>query len=358
MSNTSSAASPASNKTYRVVQWAAGRIGQSSMRAIIRHPRLELVGLHVHSESKEGRDAGELCGLEPIGVKATRSIDAVIALKPDCVMYMQEGYNIDDVCALLEAGINIVTTRNEFFYAKKMDSVLRERTEAACKKGGASIHATGSSPGFITEAIPVVLSSLSTHINCITIDEFADIPASTSPEMIFNVMGYGRPATGEFNQQLLDHHLQGFTQSLQALADALSLGVNSFKATGEYAAANTDIKIANDDRVIEKGTIAAQRINLYAMQDDKPRLHFRINWYCSTDIDKPWELGGSGWRVVVDSDTPLDVSISFPRTSGDYADQMSGLTAHRAVNAVPNICEAAPGIWSTVQLPQVIAQPV
>ena len=61
---------PAHNKTYRVVQWAAGRIGQSAMRAVIGHPNLELVGVFVHSEEKDGRDAGELCGLDPIGVGA------------------------------------------------------------------------------------------------------------------------------------------------------------------------------------------------------------------------------------------------------------------------------------------------
>ena len=75
MNNTST--NPHADRTYRVVQWAAGRIGQSSMRAIIGHPQLELVGLHVFSEAKEGRDAGELSGVEPIGIKATRKIEDI-----------------------------------------------------------------------------------------------------------------------------------------------------------------------------------------------------------------------------------------------------------------------------------------
>src|SRR5579862_2369444 len=137
MSNTSK--NENGNRRYRVVQWAAGRIGQSAMRAIIRHPQLELVGLHVHSESKEGRDAGDLCGLGHIGVYATRSIDAVIALKPDCVLYMQEGYNVGDMCRLLESGINIVTTRSEFFYAKALDPQIRQRVDDACQKGHSSL---------------------------------------------------------------------------------------------------------------------------------------------------------------------------------------------------------------------------
>src|SRR5512139_1612766 len=134
---------PPADKHYRLVQWATGKVGLRSLRGIIQHPAMELVGLHVHSEQKEGRDAGELCGLAPIGVRATRDVEHIIALKPDCVLYMQEGFDLDDICRLLEAGINIVTTRGEFFFPDKMDAHIRARCEAACEAGGASLHATG-----------------------------------------------------------------------------------------------------------------------------------------------------------------------------------------------------------------------
>jgi 4-hydroxy-tetrahydrodipicolinate reductase len=93
------------------------------------------------------------------------------------------------------------------------------------------------------------------------------------------------------------------------------------------------------------------------MRDGKPVLRFRANWYCSRDLAHPeWELRESGWRVRVEGDTPLDVSIVFPVKPEDYAAFTPGLTAHRAVNAVPAVCKAAPGIRTTVDLPQVIAR--
>ncbi|MDH4041034.1 MAG: dihydrodipicolinate reductase, partial [Gammaproteobacteria bacterium] len=201
---------PENQGRYRVVQWATGKVGRKSLRAIIEHPSLELVGLYVHSGAKEGRDAGELCGLGPVGIPATRSVDDIIALKPDCVLYMQDGYNLEDISRVLEAGINIVTTRGEFFYPAKMDAGIRQRTEAACHRGGSSIHATGSSPGFITEAIPLALTSVARRLDCLTIDEFANIPQSCSPEMIFDVMGYGRPPGTGFDPNLLNHMAQCF----------------------------------------------------------------------------------------------------------------------------------------------------
>lgn len=346
---------PDSDKRYRVVQWATGKVGSRSLRGVISHPWLELVGLHVHSEAKEGRDAGELCGLEPAGIAATRSIEDILCLKPDCVLYMQEGYDLDDMCRILEAGINIVTTRGEFFYPNKMDPEIRERTEAACQKGGSSIHATGSSPGFITEAIPLVLTSVARRLDCLTIDEFAYIPESCSPEMVFDVMGYGRPPGGEFDPNLLSHMAQCFEQSLSLLANALSLELDGVEVGGETAIATDRVEIA-EGAFIEKGTVAAQRITVAGMRNGLPLLRFRANWYCATEIEPGWTFGDTGWRITVAGDTPFDISIKLPPTSESVAEQMGGYTAHRAVNAVPYVCAATPGIVTIAELPQVIAR--
>lgn len=346
---------PAPNQRFRVVQWATGKVGAGSLRAIIRHPSLELVGLKVHTESKAGKDAGELCGLAPVGIRATTKIEEVIALKPDCVLYMQEGANMDDICRLLEAGINIVTTRGEFFNPEKMHPDIRRRTQAACEKGRASIHATGSSPGFITETLPLALTSISRRLDCLTIDEFADIPASCSNEMIFDVMGYGRAPSGTFDPNLLGHMAQCFEQSLYTLASALSLPFERVETSGETAVAANRIELSQG-AFIEKGCVAAQRITVAGIRDGKPLLRFRANWYCGTDIEPAWHLGKTGWRIVVEGDTPLDVHIGFPRNEEPVAVQMAGLTAHGAVNAVPYVCVAAPGILTSGDLPRVVAR--
>ena len=94
-----------SAKTYRVVQWATGNIGTKSLRAVIEHPNLELVGLYVHSPDKAGKDAGELCGAGITGVIATNSLDDILALGADCVLYMQQGCDLDDVCRILDGAV-------------------------------------------------------------------------------------------------------------------------------------------------------------------------------------------------------------------------------------------------------------
>lgn len=342
-----------SGQPLRVVQWATGYVGMHSLKKIIQNPNLELAGVYVFSESKDGKDAGELCGLPPTGVKTTRSIDDILSLKADCVVYMQEGANYDDICRILESGANIVTTRSEFHYGAKMDPEIRARIEAACQRGDSSIHSTGSSPGFITEALAIPLLSLARRHECLTIDEYADMATRDSPDMIFKIMGFGVPM-GEFDQGKVEYVKHDFAASLGQLADAIGLPCDSFDATGEMAAALNDHRIAAG--LIEAGTVGAMRITITGRHAGRAVVRFRANWYCTADIAEDWGLRDSGWKVLTEGDTPLEVAITFPVAPEDYAAFTPGLTGHRAVNAVIAVCEAPAGIRTTTDLPQIIAQ--
>ena len=337
---------------YRVVQWATGNVGLRALRRVIEHPGLRLVGLYVHSADKVGRDAGELCGLQPVGVAATNNIEDIVALRPDCVLYMPQQTSYDQICRLLESGANIVTTRGDFHNPASMDPVLRARVEEACRRGNTSIHSTGSSPGFVTEALPLVLTSIQRRLNSLRINEFADVSSRNSPAMIFEIMGFGRPPAKSI-QGRLDFLRESFGPSLQVVADALSLPLERLEASGGEALARKDTQIAAG--LIPAGTVAAQRTTVSGMRGGKVLLSFTATWYVATDIDADWDLRDSGWHLVVDGDAPLDVSIRFPVAPENYADMTPGLTAHRPVNTIPYICKAAPGIRTSVDLPQIIA---
>jgi 4-hydroxy-tetrahydrodipicolinate reductase len=191
---------------------------------------LSLVGLYVHSVAKAGRDAGELCGLPPIGVRATRSIDDILALRADCVLYMPQGCNFDELCRLLEAGTNVITTRTELNNPAGLDPAVRERVEDACRRGNSSIHATGSSPGFITEALPLVLMSIQRRLDCLRIHEFADLSSRSSPQLLFQIMGFGQPPMPQADEGRAQYLGRSFGPSLQLVAQALGL---SFESPGQ-----------------------------------------------------------------------------------------------------------------------------
>ncbi len=340
-----------SPRTYRVVQWATGNIGTKSLRAVIEHPQLELVGLYVHSADKVGKDAGSFCGVEDTGVVATSSIGDILSLGADCILYMRQGCDFDEVCQILESGANIVTTRGEFHRPASLDADVRQRIEDACDAGSSSLHSTGSSPGFITEAVPMVLLSMARRLDLLQIDEFADMSSRNSPELLYDIMGFGRdPAT--FDLRRFDHLGSAFGPSLTQLADTIGLPLDTIEAGGEIAVATRDIDIAAG--TIVAGTVAAQRPFVVGVRNDAPLLRFHANWYVTHEIEPAWELRETGWRVQVLGDTPLDVAIRFPVEPERYADVSPGFTAHPAVNAVPAVCDAPPGIRTGAELPTVV----
>ena len=340
-----------SEATYRVVQWATGNIGTRSLRAVIEHPRLDLVGLHVHGADKEGADAGALCGLADTGVTATRDLEAILTLRPDCVLYMQQGFDLDVLCALLESGINVVTTSGEFHHPGSMDPTMRERVTSACARGGATIHSTGISPGFISEALPIVLTSVQRRLDSMRIAEFADLSSRDSPELLFDLMGFAKDPSA-FDPQRWAHGAHSFGPSLRLVGDAIGMPLDSVESSGDVATAIRDIEIAAG--TIPAGTVAGQRMTVVGKHDGRELLTFSATWFCSTALDAEWELREGGWRVTVEGDCPLDMDIRLAVPADRMAETTPGYTANRAVNAVSVVCEAAPGIATTMDLPQVV----
>lgn len=338
-------------KPLRIVQWATGRTGTRAMRAVIDHPWMELVGLWVHSSAKVGKDAGELCDRAQTGVLATSSLDTIVALDADCVLYMPQGCDVTALSAILASGKNVVSSRFEFLYPPSMDRSTRQRLEAACIEGNSSLYGTGSSPGFVTEALPLVLLSIQRQLDCITIDEFADMRAVSSPDMVFGQMGFGRPVSG-FDPSKLGDVKVGFAQSLRLVGDAIGMPIDDMTALGEVASVRKATTLHG--RTLEPGMIAAQRTTLTGWHRGQELLRFRANWYCDTDIDAGWDLRDVGWRIQVQGDAPLDIAITNPVPAEQLADVAPNKTPYRIVNAVPYVCAAAPGIRTTLDLPAII----
>jgi 4-hydroxy-tetrahydrodipicolinate reductase len=318
------------------------------LRELIRHPALDLVGVLVYDPAKNGVDAGLLCGEEPVGVSATTDPAAIHALGADCVLYMPRSLGIEHVVAMLAAGTNIVTTRGELFGGARKLGADRQRILDACDRGNSSIYATGSSPGFITEALPFTLLSMQRHVECIEIDEFADMSQRDSPNLLFELMGFGLPLDS-YNPGRAAYLVGEFSPSLALLAEAAGRPVDEWTGSGEVAAARKTTTLAAGE--LPAGTVAAQRTAVIGTSRGSEVIRFSANWYCTTDIEPAWSLRPTGWRVQVRGDAPFDVDLTFPVAVEDLGPVTPGYTANRPVNAVPYVCAARPGILTTTDLP-------
>ena len=337
------------------MQWGTGNIGLHALREVIRHPDLELVGVRVYDPAKDGVDAGALCGEADVGVAATTDAAAIHTLGADCVLHMPRTLELDDVVTLLGAGTNVVSTRGELFAGgNRLSAEDRARVTDACDRGDSSLYATGSSPGFITDALPHALLSLQRRVDAIQIDEYANLSRRDSPHLLFEQMGFGRPLDS-YHPARAEYLLGEFGPPLAELAELAGLAVDSWRAAGEVAAARTDTTILAGE--IKAGTIAGQRTTLAGVRNGVDVITMRPTWFCTADLEPAWTLRDTGWRVQVHGDAALDVEIGFPIPLEDFASFTPGLTAHRPVNAVTAVCAARPGILATSDLPPLTPMP-
>lgn len=349
-SSTASLCLPPALAVYRVVQWSTGRIGQVTLRALLDSAQFDVVGAYVHSADKHGRDVGELCGRPHVGVNATTDIEAIIALKPDCIVAVQEGRNLDDMCRFLEAGINVATSRVDYVDPETMSPAVSDRIAAACRKGGSSIHATGASPGFGSESLPLVATTLTRSMQSLTIDEYALVTLSCPDQQVIEVMHFGRDPGEAFDPHILEHLAAGFVQTVPIVARGLGLELERCEVAGEAALAREDFTLPGGTP-IRAGTVAAQRVTISGMIGKEAVIRYRVNWYCTEAIDEDWDLRGNGWRARIEGDVPVDIGVTFPVSGKKLSPAMAGLTAYRVVNAVPFVCVASPGIKTVLDLP-------
>jgi 2,4-diaminopentanoate dehydrogenase len=353
---------------HRIIQWATGNTGQRSLREVIRDPSLELVGVLVYDAEKHGTDAGELCGEGATGIRATLDREAILKLDADCCLYMArasgtgpsragltEDELVDDMVALLERGINVVTTCTDLVArGAPLSDANRSRVLDACQRGGTSVWASGSDPGFITETIPLALLSIQRQVDLIEIDEFGDLSRRPSPHMVMEQMGFGKLPSTLDPERRKNHLLGAFQPALSVLADLAGFDIDAWTSEGAVAVAKENLTIVAGD--ITAGTLAAQRITVTGRSLGVDRVRFSQYTFVSLDVDPAWELQSTGWRVRVHGDAPIDLSMPFPVPLDGLADIVPAFNANGPVNAIPYVCAAAPGILTTQDLPFMIRQ--
>src|SRR6476646_4450735 len=186
-------------RPVRVAVWSTGGIGTIAIGAIQRRPDLELVGVWVHSPEKEGRDAGELAGIDPVGVAATNDVDAILGRGIECVVYAAQGpeqdaASVPDYVKLLSAGVNVVTTSSwALLPPPSYAPSWRAQLQQPAADGGASLYASGIEPGFAADQLPILLTTMSNTITSIRSTEIAMYDTYPVTFMMMDVMGFGKP---------------------------------------------------------------------------------------------------------------------------------------------------------------------
>ena len=360
---------------YRVIQWATGNLGRAAIEGIASHPELELVGCWVSSDAKRGRDAGEIAGIGPLGVTATTDADALLATPADCVLYSPLLAKPKEVIRILESGKNVVTPLGWFFPDRTSKTTVE--IEAACRRGNATLHGTGIHPGGITERFPLMVSAMSRNIRHVRAEEFSDIRSYAAPQVVRDVMLFGKPPEEAAKSPMLAILGGGFAQSIDMIAAALGFALDPEKRTRHEMAIAT-APIESPVGTIAKGTVAAQRFSWQGTVRGEPVVTAAVNWLMGEEhLDPAWRFGprpdelrssstrcappsaayGERFEVEITGDPPAKLTFHGLHPTDFRAAQKRNpgmvATAIHCVSAIPFVCRAAPGIATYLDLPLV-----
>ncbi len=337
--------------TIRVVQWTTGNVGKRSVRAIANRRDMELVGCYAWSDDKVGRDVGELCGIESLGVTATNDVDALLARKPDCVVYNPMWPNVDEVVRILEAGVNVVSTAA--FVNGNADPAGRDRITSACERGNSTMFGTGISPGFV-ELVGIAAAGICDRVDKITIDEGSDTTLYDSPDTE-RPCGFGRPIDDPDLAPMASRGTAVFGEAVAMVGDALGVDFDEIRCVAEYARTTDDVVM--ESWTIPAGCVAGVAASWQGRVGDRTVVELNVRWKKGQTLDPNWTIE-EGHTITVDGRPTVSVKIGYlpppdfeATTFADFMVLGMIMTAMPAIDAIPAVCAAAPGIVTYLDRP-------
>ena len=342
---------------YRVVQWTTGNVGKSSVEAIAKNPTYELVGCYAWSKDKAGRDVGDLVGLAPLGVAATNDVDALLALKPDCVVYNPMWIDVDELVRILSASVNVVASAS--FITGHNLGEGRAKLEDACQKGGSTLFGSGVSPGF-AELLAIVAATACDRVDKVTIAESADTTLYDSPDTERPV-GFGSAIDDPNLQPMAAKGTAVFAEAVRLVADAMAVELDEIKCVSEYAQTTEDLTMAS--WTIPAGHVAGVFASWQGIVNGKTVIDINVRWKKGQTLEPDWKLDGDGWKITIDGRLTVNMQVGFlpppdmienAKTLEDFFVLGHIMTAMPPIHAIPAVVAAPAGIvtYNDLPLPQ------
>ena len=346
----------------KVAAIGTGNVGKHALAQLITDPRFELTAVWVSSESKAGKDAAELAGLQnTTGIRATTDLDEVLATRPECAVYTALADNrlpdaLEDYRRILAAGINVVGSSAVFLqhpWGVLPDEMIAPIEDAA-KAGNASIFVNGIDPGFANDLLPMALAGTCQNIQQIRCMEIINYDTYDSAAVMFDVMGFG--GSLDETPMLLQPGVLSLAWGsvVRQLAAGLGIELDEVNETHVRVPAPETFDIAAGR--IEEGTTAAIRFEVRGIKDGNIAVVLehvtRLRDDLCPDWPQPAQHGGS-YRIEITGEPSYALDLCLSSPNGDHNHAGLVATAARVVNAIPAVIDAPPGIVTARKLPPI-----
>ncbi|WP_183093569.1 NAD(P)H-dependent amine dehydrogenase family protein [Nocardioides stalactiti] len=336
----------------RVVQWTTGNVARATVQAILRRTDLELVGCYAWSPDKVGQDVATLCRLpETCGVTATDDVDALLALRPDCVVYTPLRFDVPTVERILRSGANVVTTA-EFLTGHSIAGA-REALAAAAEAGGASLFGSGMNPGY-AQLLAAVATGICSEVRHVRSVESVDV-SSFAGDSNMDGLGWGRPLDDAGHADDIRAAVAVFEDGVHVLADCLGVDLDRVDCRVDVSAAVRDLDLVG--RPIAAGTVAGMDVRFLGVAGGREVIELHQRWVMSGELDPPMPAE-HGYKIEIDGSPQVSLTLGLlpdqpleTLTVEDMHGIGMTITGMPVVHAIPHVVAARPGLVSYADIP-------
>ena len=326
-------------KMIRIVQIGIGPLGRKVTEHIAERSNMTVVAAVDKDPALEGKDLGELCSTGSLSVPVSPSLEQALGQGAADVAVLTTVSDLARITPQIEEilgfGLPVVTTCEELAFPWETAPRAASRIDSLAKKAGVAVLATGVNPGFLMDALPVVLSAVCQRLDAVKVSRIQD--ASTRRVPFQQKIGAGLTLE-QFEEKKRRGSLRhvGLTESMQMIASRIGWKLDRTEDLITPVAAKT--RIDTKSMSIEAGMAAGvQQIGRgFVGSEEKITLTFRASIGEPSPEDTVELLG-----------TPHIISTIRGGVHGDVA------TCAITLNAVGQVLRGEPGLRTMVDLPPV-----
>jgi 4-hydroxy-tetrahydrodipicolinate reductase len=322
----------------RVVHFGLGPIGAAIARQIADRPGFKIVGAIDIDPTKSGHDLGDVIALgRQLRVRVQADAPKALRLaRPDVVVHCTSS-SIQRVMPQLEtilrAKAAIVSTTEELAYPFYAHARQARQIDAAARKARVGVVATGVNPGYSMDALPIMLCAACERVDRVTVNRVQDARRRRLPFQL--KIGSGL-TPDEFQQKVRDLSVRhvGMTESIAMIAD--SLGWRLTRVSDDIVPKIATETVSSEFLTVQAGRVCGIVQDGIGYRGSEPAIRLHLEAY----------LGAPESFDSVDIEGSPPLSMKFAGgIHGDIA------TASIAVNTIPTIVAATPGLHTMRDLP-------
>jgi 2,4-diaminopentanoate dehydrogenase len=240
----------------RVVLWGLGALGTQVTKAFAAGVGdARIVGIVDHAPKLAGKRASDVdesakaLGLDLTIAPTLEACLAGLGEPADVVYHMTESVLSaieGQLVSAMDRGLDVISASEAMFYPNLRDPGFSARIDAAAKRNGVAIVGCGINPGFVFDALPLVLARVTTGVTSIRIKRCIDVYGTGAHDI--DHVGYGltpedfraKIATG----RIVGH--MGMPDSIALVAERLGLTIDRIEESWDIETAEHPVDSGTD----------------------------------------------------------------------------------------------------------------